>query len=73
MPLRKARVCLDCHLRRQRPHHLRGKSKGQFAILDLQSDPPGTVTRLHMTFEQTCADYATLRPAGGQLTGDSGS
>jgi hypothetical protein len=45
-------------------------SVGRFTIYELRSDMAGTVTRLHMTFEQTCADYATLRPTGGTLTGE---
>jgi hypothetical protein len=46
-------------------------SVGQFTIRELQSTAAGIVSRLHMTFEQTCADISTLSTAGsGRATGD---
>lgn len=46
-------------------------SVGQFTVHQLQSDPSGTVTRLHLTFEQTCASIDTLSTAGfGKGTGE---
>jgi len=46
-------------------------SVGQFTLYELQADSSGTVTRLHVTFEQTCADIDTLSTAGrGKVVGD---
>lgn len=46
-------------------------SVGQFTIQELASDATGIVTRLHITFEQTCADIFTLSTAGfGVATGE---
>lgn len=47
-------------------------SVGQFTLYELQADPSGTVTRLHMTFEQTCVPSPTmLNPGGsGKLTSE---
>jgi hypothetical protein len=46
-------------------------SVGNFTIHELRSDGSGVVTRLHMTFEQTCADISTLSTAGfGKGTGE---
>jgi hypothetical protein len=46
-------------------------SVGRFTVHELQSDSAGTVTRLHMTFEQTCAQINTLSTDGfGTATGE---
>ena len=46
-------------------------SVGQFTIRELQSTPAGVVSRLHMTFEEMCADISTLSTAGcGRATGE---
>ena len=46
-------------------------SVGNFTIHELQAAANGTVTRLYMTFEQTCAQPDTLSTAGfGKLVGE---
>jgi hypothetical protein len=46
-------------------------SVGQFTLHELQSDPSGTVMRLHIAFEQTCSSIDTLSTAGfGKGTGE---
>lgn len=46
-------------------------SVGNFNVHELQADANGTVARLHLTFEQTCAQIDTLNTAGfGKLVGE---
>jgi len=46
-------------------------SVGNFTVHELQANATGTVTRLHLTFEQTCAQIDTLSTAGfGKLVGE---
>jgi hypothetical protein len=46
-------------------------SVGRFTMHEIESDASGIVTRLHMTFEWTCADVVTLDTSGfGKGTGE---
>jgi hypothetical protein len=46
-------------------------STGWFAVHEIESEPDGKVSRLHMTFEQTCTRGSSDKtPAGGKLTGE---
>ncbi len=45
-----------------------GDSTGSYVIFEIQQDASAVVTRLHMTFEQTCTNNGT--PIAGKGTGE---
>ena len=47
-----------------------GNNVSSFTLHELQSNPSGVVTRLHMTFEQTCLDGALAVGFFGKGSGE---